>query len=531
MSRAKKMLDLKPSKPTVNREAYPAYNRSVEEEYVQLLLTNTFANTFYADSQELINEAHSMHELMLELHPEFMARALVYARDKGFMRLQPLYGLALLSAAQPTLFAQTFPHVVKIPSDLADFMTILRGQGRGQGGRAVKRQVAAFLSSMSEYWALKYNGRGRGFSLGDAVATAHPKPHNAQQQALYRYVRGHETDLTNLPQLEALEQLKRSQNDQERIYWIRQGKLPYETVTSVLQPSAEVWEELMKQMPVFALLRHLNTLERQGVFGGRVQEGKLELKASGKRVWNPKTYVTKVKKQNLNYIAERLTDTEALSKSRILPFRFVKAFHEVENEALRKPLEQAVELTFANLPDLPGRTAIFLDISGSMVGEYLQTGSVFALALYKKTNGNSLFWLFDTFVQDAKPSRHESIMSQAARIHARGGTNTGAPLRKLIHDEEVVDQIIMITDEQQNHGSQFYKELQTYRHQINRNAKAFIIDIAPYRNAMVPPEDMRTFYIYGWSDLVLSFISRAVKGYSGMVQHIEQLQLDAAEHA
>jgi len=484
---------------TTNKEGFVAYNRSIEEEYLQLLLTNTFSNTFYANSQELLAEAQSIHQGMVELNPEFMAKALVFARNEGFMRLQPLYGLAVLSGAHPDLFASIFQQVVRIPSDLADFLTILRGMRRGQGGRAVKRQVALFLGRITEYWAMKYNGRGRGFSLGDAIATAHPKPTTLRQQALYRYLRGQETNLALLPQIEALEKLKNANDDNERIRLIQEGKLPYEVVTSAISPTRGIWQTLMKEMPAFALLRHLNTLDRHGVFS---------------------------RKKNLKYVQERLTDAEALRKAKILPFRFAKAFAEVNHPDLRDTLREAVDLSFDNLPDVPGRTAIFLDISGSMTGEYLQTGSIFALALYKKTDGNSLFWLFDTLVEDAKPSRRDSIMSQAERIKARGGTNTGAPVRRLIEQGESVDQIIMITDEQQNTGSPFYQELVEYRRKINPHAKAFIVDIAPYQSSMVPPDDSNTFYIYGWSDTVLSFIAQSVQGYQGMVQHVEATLLE-----
>ncbi|WP_010497295.1 TROVE domain-containing protein [Paenibacillus elgii] len=501
MSFAKKMFGaLLPT--THNKDGFPAYARSAEEQYVQTLLTNTLGNTFYVDQNELLKDALELHHEMAQQNPQFMAKALVFARNEGFMRLQPLFGLAILSSYRPDLFAKVFDQVVRIPSDLSDFLTILRGLGRGQGGRAVKRQVARFLSGVSEYWALKYNGRGRGFSLGDAIATAHPKPADHKQQALFRYLRGQETSLAMLPQVEALEQLKRARSEAEQLACIERGKLPYETVTGAIKPSKAVWEALLRQMPTFALLRHLNALDRAGVFE---------------------------KKANLAFAVERLTNAEALRKAKILPFRFAKAFREVERPELRDALRAAVELTFANLPEIGENTAIFLDISGSMQGEYLQIGSVFALALYKKTQGNSLFWLFDTEVTDAKPSRHDSILTQAERIRSRGGTDTGVPVRKLFYENKRVDQIIIITDEQQNSGSPFYAELAKYRAKVNPHVKAFIVDIAPYRYAMAPPADRNTFYIYGWSDTVLSYIAQAAQGYSGMTGKIDAIELGDTE--
>lgn len=230
-------------------------------------------------------------------------------------------------------------------------------------------------------------------------------------------------------------------------------------------------------------------------------------------------------RRNLDAAIARLTDPVALSKARILPFRFAKAFRQVKHPELRDALRDAVELTFANLPELEDRTAIFLDISGSMSGEYLQIGSVFALALYKKTQGNSLFWLFDTEAEDAYPSRRDSILSQAERIQTRGGTDTGAPVRKLLSERHKVDQIVIITDEQQNSGSMFYRELANYRAKVNPQVKAFIIDIAPYRSAMVPPQDPNTYYIYGWSDTVLSYIAQTAKGYDSLVKAIKKIEL------
>ncbi|WP_103106328.1 TROVE domain-containing protein [Brevibacillus reuszeri] len=488
-----------PQPPTTkNKEGFSAYTRSLEEQYVQTLLTNTLGNTFYTDQNQMIEEATQLHHEIAKENPHFMAKAIVFARNEGFMRLQPLFGLALLSLYRPDLFSTVFLQVVRIPSDLSDFLTILQSMGRGEGGRAVKRQVNRFLANVSEYWALKYNGRGRGYSLGDVIATAHPKPIDLKQQALFRYLRGHEVNKALLPQIEAVEKLKQAKTENEQIEWIQTGKLPYETVTSAIKPTKAIWEALLYQMPVFALLRHLQALTRTGVFEDQ---------------------------SHLDYAVKRLTDRQALEKTKILPFQFAKAFKQIEHPELRDALRVAVDLTFDNLPELGEKTAIFLDISGSMSGDYLQIGSVFALALYKKTKGNSLFWLFDTNVVDAKPSRFDSILSQADKIRARGGTDTGAPVRKLTQERRLVDQIIIITDEQQNSGSPFYRELLNYRSVVNPHVKAFIVDIAPYRHAMVPPQDEKTFYIYGWSDTVLSYIAQAAAGYDTIVQKVESLPL------
>jgi hypothetical protein len=74
--------------------------------------------------------------------------------------------------------------------------------------------------------------------------------------------------------------------------------------------------------------------------------------------------------------------------------------------------------------------------------------------------------------------------------------------------------------DQRNTGSQFYKELEIYRRKYNRETKAFVIDLAPYRSGMVPSSDKLTHYIYGWSDQVLQYISFATNGYGSMVEAV-----------
>ncbi|HEY8464276.1 MAG TPA: TROVE domain-containing protein [Bacillota bacterium] len=473
-----------------NRDGYPAYKRSLEEQYLQTLLTNTLGNTFYAAKDGLLQEAGSLHDQMIRQDAEFVAKALPFARQKGYLRLQPIFGLAKLAEVNKDLFKQIFPKVILIPPDLQDFMTILEGSGQGQGGRAIKNTVARWLNeNISEYWAIKYNGQGRGFSLADIIQTTHPVPATDFNGKLFKYLISGEWG-SEAGKVYAYKQLKKAQTIEDRIRWIREGQLPHEVVTGVCKMTPELWNALVPEMPLFALLRNLNTLDRAGVL-----------------------------ETNRRLIEAKLTDRAILGKSKILPFRFLNAFNAVEKGWVKDALRQAVELTFANLPEIPGKTAVFLDISGSMQGEYLRIGSVFALALFKKTKGNGIFRLFDTAVYDPKASLHDSILTQAERITAKGGTDTGAPVRSL---QTKVDNIIIITDEQQNTGSPFYKELVKYRKKFNAATKAFVIDLAPYRSGMVPPSDPLSYYIYGWSDQVLQYISFATNGYGAMVAAIRE---------
>ena len=107
--------------PSVNREGYPAWERPLEEQYLQTLLTNTFGNTFYVKQKELVAEAALIHDQMVARDPRFAATALVYARNRGFMRSQPVFGLAKLASVKEPHLEAAFGDVLLTPNDLADF--------------------------------------------------------------------------------------------------------------------------------------------------------------------------------------------------------------------------------------------------------------------------------------------------------------------------------------------------------------------------------------------------------------------------
>ena len=116
MSRVKQAFSV-PVPTRKNEDGFPAYERSLEERYVQMLLTNTLGNTFYASGQRLLEEAGEMHASMIEADPEFAAKALVYARQNGYMRTQPVFGLVKLSASNLPLFKKIFSDVILTPAD------------------------------------------------------------------------------------------------------------------------------------------------------------------------------------------------------------------------------------------------------------------------------------------------------------------------------------------------------------------------------------------------------------------------------
>lgn len=505
--------------PSQNRDGYPAWERPLEEQVVQTLMSNTLGNTFYADAKQLLAEATDVHDRMLKKDPKFFSDALVYARQKGYMRTQPIFGLVKLAAVDREAFAKVFNRVILTPNDLADFTAILKSQRKGsEGGRAVKRAAGNWMveklgritedgEADGQYWTIKYGAeKGDGaYSLKDMLQIYHPKVPGGKKLPLFDYIMGGKVlkgakkgersmdgiAFAKLPQIEQFELLKIAKDDDAKVQAIGLGHLPHEVATAFAGSSKKVWNAIVPNMPIFALLRNLATLERHGVL-----------------------------EDNKKLIQQMFADKNVITKSKILPFRFLEASKHVGATWAQDALRDALELSFSNVLDIDGKTVVALDVSGSM-GQFIQTAAVFAVSVMKKAAGEGRMFLFDDRLEEFNVSMRDSILTQASKVHVRGGTDHSLVMSKLISEKAKVDNLIYVTDEQQNTGTPLFKLIDQYRQKVNKHVKVFILDVSPYKNALTPP-DANTFYLYGWSDQALQFISMSSQGWGSQVNAIKQ---------
>lgn len=554
-----------------NKDGFPAYTLPLKEQYVQMLMTNTLGNTFYASSDELVNESKTLHDTMVNKDPLFMAKAILYARNNGYMRLQPIMGLVYLITKDAKLGEKVFNSVIKTPNDLKSFVTLLPLVRTGRGlGRAVSRNIKNYLNNLSEYHVIKYGGTPkpklkcnkcghttvltknivpgsrcsecyRGnlelqtyWGLRDILRAVRPTPVDDAHAKMFRYlVHGFEnfSVLDNLYQVKAYETLKYlterfSNNEMTNEEYVKDatrlieiGRLPHEVVTGVVKPSTELWTYIMRQMPLFALLRNLNTLDRHDVFN------------------NP---------ENVSYVAERLVNEEAIRRVMIWPNRIASAYNMFNGSSVIKDaLRDMADISLGNVPNIAGKNIVFLDVSESMTREYKMHGAMLGLAVLKFSS-DSAFWCFGSRLHYPDISLRKSILTNMDRltgIHG-GGTSTGHCLRHLlgntkyshIYDRSVnesryntspqfVDNIIIFTDEQQNSGAPVIKLFREYKKSVNPNVKMFIINVAPYETHIAPKEEVGIYHIFGWSDEVLRYISSVINGFDGQVESVENMEL------
>ena len=521
-----------------NKEGAPSYFRSLKEQVVQILTTGTLGNTFYVTGEQLGKEALQVLLQARQECPEFLAKALVYARNEGLMKTLPILGLAVLSGGRgnKAYFEAIFNQVIRTPDDLRAFVQLSKSgvvPGRNGLGGVAREAVRQWLGNLSEYHAVKYgSAASQEITLRDILRLTHPKPQSEAQSELFGWlVKGKEAlngNSKSNPQIRSLEALKQAITEEEQIALVRQGRLPFEVViTSLKATSPAIWSELLHQAPYFNLLRNLVTFTRHNVF---------------------------TSDENVRYAVQKLTDLQAVQHSKVLPFRFFDAWKRYvamdnPDSRISDALRQALELSFVNMPLLEGKVvAIGTDTSGSMywgtinpksTTRYIDIAAIFTGALLRQVKDRVIPLPFDTEVYpNLGLSTRDDILTTAEKLESLGGGGTaiGAPIQYLLDRKLKADVFIGITDQEEwafgngRYSSGSFLDLWSkYRRQVAPQAKAYLITIAPYRDAVAPQSAKGIRFIYGWNDRVLRYISLDLEGGASQVQEIEQIVLQDTE--
>jgi len=564
---------------TVNHEGFPAFTRSLEETTLSLLMTNTLSNTFYVTQNEMVKETVDVLQKMADKDPEFLAKALVYSRNKGLMKLVSTVGLAVLSASEAEgakdAFRKAFRHVIRIPDDLREFVDLCKKaqirkgtrvkvvtkvkegkrvvidrkvdtSGVGGLGGIAKLCVQHWLRHMSEYHGVKYGSTAsKGVSLPDIVKMAHPKPQmlyvapaeskkgldydrlrsGAQAELLGWLANGWDevgpSPSPSNPKVWAVEKVRRSDSNKEIVALIEKYKLPQEAVIpAVKKMDTVIWGALLKGMPYMATLRQLNTMTRHHVF-------------------EDKAFVTEV--------AKRLSDKDAVLNSKQFPFRFLSAFKAFTGpQEIRDAVVDALEHSFANVPEIKGQKVVISnDVSTSMDMEVMdgrkkrddekdkppqcrEIAGIFAAALFKRCE-DAVIVPFNTVAQPdlGRVSKRDSMMTVAQKISIlSGGTNLGASCEYMMTQPEKADVFIILTDDEDWAGKGFLTAFEAYKRQRNPNAKAFCIRLAPKNSFSAPQGYPDVYFIEGWSSTILSYIPLILKSGGSQVDEVRKVDLE-----
>jgi 60 kDa SS-A/Ro ribonucleoprotein len=343
------------------------------DEWTQLrrfLVLGTEGGSFYASEHTLTRErARAVQECLERDGPRTVAEIVAVSRAGRAPKNDPaIFALAMAAGLgdEPTRQAAlaALPDVCRTGTHLFHFATFVE-EFRGWG-RALRRAVGAWYTQRTPdelaHQAVKYRQRD-GVSHRDLLRLAHPgaavsarNPElevTREHAALFEWiVRGGET--AGLPRLvEGFARAQATDTPAVAAALIREYGLPREALRTEHLTSPGVWEALLEDMPITALIRNLATLTRVGV----VAPGS----AGATRV------------------RERFGDAEAVRRARVHPIAVLAAqLTYGSGRGLRgggewnpvgaviDALDGAFYAAFGNVEPAGGRTLLALDVSGSM---------------------------------------------------------------------------------------------------------------------------------------------------------------------
>lgn len=364
--------------------------------------------------------------------PAELASLAIEARKVFNLRHVPLLLLDTLSKTGPALMADTTEHVISRADEMGELLTIYWRNGRKMIPRQMRKGLQRAFAKFDEYQLAKYDRDGA-VKLRDVLRLARPKPANDVQSALWKRAKDRTLETPDT----------------------------WEVSLSGGADKKETFERLLREenLGYLALLRNLRNMATAGVDTDLVRNAIIARKGGAQRVF---------------------------------PFRYVAAARAAPQ--FEPYLDQALCEAIAELPIYLGKTAILIDVSGSM-DEKLSAKSDMkridaAAALGAIIPGDIRLFTFSNAIAEVPPRRGMAGVDAIIQSQQHGGTNLGAAVA-WINANAKADRLIVITDEQSHDAvpSAF--------------AKGYMINVASAKNGVGYGS---WTHIDGFSEGVLRFI-------------------------
>ena len=272
----------------------------------RFLILGSEGGTYYAGEQKLtVDNALNVIECIKEDGPRVVREVADVSRGGLAPKNSPAIFVLALAARQGNentrqVAFSAIPVVCRIGTHLfefAEYMNAMGGWGRGLR-RAIGRWYTFKDVDDLAYQVVKYQQRN-GWSHRDLLRLSHPKPPTAGLWEVMRWAVGKGIDESGPDIIIGFEQAKAAQSEKQVISAINRYELTREMIPTQFLKSATVWDALLPNTRIGALIRNLGNMGRVGL---------LEPGSDAVRT-----------------VAARLTDAEELRRGRIHPMALLLA--------------------------------------------------------------------------------------------------------------------------------------------------------------------------------------------------------------
>lgn len=528
------------SKPTeTNFMGEKAFKMEDKEEFISTIMTTFLGDSYYEKENTTIERIKSLID---KLDPLFVAKAAIYARNEGKLRsVSHLIAGELAHKISGKEWAKNFYNKIVVrPDDMSEIVSYYKKMVGKSIPNAMKKGFRLSLEELDAYQIDKYKMKNKSISLIDLVRLFHPTHNEKNAKAYDCLVKGE--SLKGLYDSKILEhEMSGILQTDEKLSEDEKNALKSSAIKSVLYSKSG--------MPIFNLLRNLCN-------------------------------IIKYCPDAVDEVCKQLTNEHKIENSKILPFRFVVAYSEVENllsknkkikfekngeddvvTKVLNSLEKAMSIACVNLPKFEGNLAILVDDSGSMRGGYYYCNAsvsditnstrtshiahLFSSMMVEKNDNVYVASFGDKLIQmDVK--RDIGIIERTKHTYKEGGncgfsTESGIYefMRNVIKEKTKIDNVIVFSDCQIGCGHTFtdwygstnderskgFNSLFNEFKKINPNANFIVVNLKQYGNTTVFDNSRKIINIAGWSEKIFDTLENVSLGWGGMIQEIEKIQL------
>lgn len=482
---------------------------------LRFLILGTGGGTYYVTERELTKQNAEHIIKLAQTQGERLVQLITDVSEAGRAPRQnpTLFALAACTASpdaatRKAAFA-ALPRVCRTGTQLfifARYVEQFRGWGRG-----LRSAVSAWYLSPPvdkvAYQAVKYRSR-EGWSHRDMLRLTHPVTTDPERRALLGWIVGKPE--SSMPKI--VSGFEAAQQATEPKEWARltvQYNLPWEALPDAALAHAEVWEALLPDMGLTALIRNLGRLTRLGVIA--------PLSASAKGV------------------AVRLADAEAIKKARVHPLQVLTALATYAsghgyrgsdswnpNTLVIDALNEAFYLAFGAVEPANQCTLLGLDVSGSMtrgtianspIAPFQAEAAMAMVALRTEPEVYPMAFSGGFVPLPLTKSQRLDDVMRAMWNMPFDRTDCAVPIQWAARNKEPVDLFVIYTDNETYAGSIHpFQALRAYRELTGIPARLAVVGMTSAGFTIADPSDSGMLDCVGFDTAAPNIISAFGRG-------------------
>jgi hypothetical protein len=493
-------------------EGAPGYARDPKSELFTLAVANMVGeNSFYEKADARDERYERLIGDVAVSDPKWISEFLRWLRTEGNMRSASLVGaveavrarLGDEKSSQEISNRKIIDSVLQRADEPGEMLAYYVSRYGRNIPKPIKRGIAdAIVRMYSEYTLLKYDTASHGYRFADVIDLVHPSTDKPWQGELFKYAinrRHNRDDATplGLGMIRNNQQLRKIAGEWPEALLstehLKRAGMTWEDALSLVGnkvDKAKLWEAMIPNMGIMALARNLRNFDQAGVSDAAIAP-----------------------------VIAKFTDPETVAKSRMFPFRWLAAHRNAPSLRWGHALDQALTHSLANVPALPGRTLILVDMSGSMWSptagrmsdmRRCDVAAVFGAALAMRAE-NAKLVIFGIGSATVPVRKGESLLTLVGRtIKEMGGTDTISALRTHFAGH---DRVIILTDEQaMMWGGSIYVDQGTVSTSVPANVPMYTWNLAGYTYGHAPSGTATRHTFAGMSDAAFKLIPLLERG-------------------